>query len=58
MGLTSFLCLRRVGFQIGVWFEEGFGFSPSGEMGEGFMACYNLIHAKEEEVSHSTQEDR
>ena len=36
MELTSFLAGGVLGFQVNVWFEEGLGFSPVGETGEGF----------------------
>ena len=37
MELTSFLADGVLGFQVNVWFEEGLGFSPLGETGEGFV---------------------
>lgn len=27
----------RAGFQANVWFDDGLGISPVGEMGEGFV---------------------
>ena len=37
--LTSFLADGVLGFQDRVLFEDGFGFSPFGETGEGFVRC-------------------
>ncbi len=44
-----------LGFQVGILFEAHIASPPLGETGEGFVACYNLIHAKEEEIPHSPQ---
>jgi hypothetical protein len=41
MELTSFLADGVLGFQVNVSFEDGFGFSPLGEMGEGFVRAFS-----------------